>query len=165
MLAKNIVLHIKHEMLSEQIVNNLGEFFMLKTLILGVQIMIQQLTPNLPVDVIEPSAEFFAKVGFEVTIRVPEEGKMGFAILVNGTQQVMYQTRESLIEDDASLATAGSPVLLYITVANLDAVAAKLTGYEKAFEERTTFYGAREITYREPGGHLVTFAQFAEPPK
>ena len=135
---------------------------MLKALILGTQIMIQQLTPNLPVDSIEPSAEFFSKVGFQVTVRVPEEGTMGFAILVNGSQQVMYQTRESLKEDDAALATAGSPVLLYVTVSDLDAVAKKLAGYDQVMEERTTFYGAREITYREPGGHLVTFAQFPE---
>ncbi|UTW58928.1 hypothetical protein KFE96_01070 [Kordiimonas sp. SCSIO 12603] len=135
---------------------------MLKALILGAQIMIQQLTPNLPVDSIEPSAEFFAKIGFEVTVRVPEEGAMGFAILMNGNQQVMYQTHDSLKEDDASLATAGSPVLLYVTVNDLDAVAEKLKGYDKVMEERTTFYGAREITYREPGGHLVTFAQFPE---
>ncbi|MCK0070300.1 VOC family protein [Kordiimonas laminariae] len=135
---------------------------MLKALILGAQIMIQQLTPNLPVDSIEPSAEFFAKIGFEVTVRVPEGGAMGFAILVNGNQQVMYQTYDSLKEDDASLATAGSPVLLYVTVNDLDAVAEKLKGYDKVMAERTTFYGAREITYREPGGHLVTFAQFPE---
>ena len=25
---------------------------------------------------------------------------------------------------------------------------------------RTTFYGATEVGYREPGGHVVTFAQF-----
>ncbi len=135
---------------------------MFKALILGTQIMIQQLTPNLPVETIEPSAEFFAKVGFEVTVRMPEEGTMGFAILVNGNQQVMYQTHASLKEDHPVLATGASPVMLYITVSDLNAVAAKLSGYEQPMKERTTFYGAREITYREPGGHLVTFAQFAE---
>lgn len=122
--------------------------------------MIQQLTANLPVDTIEPSADFFAKVGFEVFVRVPDKGPMGFAILANGTQQVMYQTYASLKEDSAVFAEAGKPVLLYITVSDLNAVAAKLEGYKIGMEERTTFYGAREITYREPGGHLVTFAEF-----
>jgi len=124
--------------------------------------MIQQLTPNLPTDAIEPSAEFFAKVGFSVAVRVPDEGMMGFAILANGDQQVMYQTRQSLAEDDALFANAGSPVFLYVTVSDLDSIAAKLEGYEVAMEERTTFYGAREISYKEPSGHIVTFAQFPE---
>lgn len=135
---------------------------MLKALIIGAQIMIQQLTPNLPTDAIEPTAAFFAKVGFEVSVRVPEEGPMDFAILVNGSQQVMYQTRASLTEDDAVFADAGSPVFLYVTVGDLDAVAAKLEGYDIAMPERTTFYGAREISYREPSGHIVTFAEFPE---
>ena len=35
-----------------------------------------------------------------------------------------------------------------------------LAGRELAFPRRTTFYGATEVGYREPGGHYVTFAQF-----
>jgi predicted lactoylglutathione lyase len=124
--------------------------------------MIQQLTPNLPTDAIEPSAEFFGKVGFNVAVRVPDEGAMDFAILVNDSQQVMYQTRQSLTEDDSVFANAGSPVFLYVTVSDLDGVAAKLDGFEVAMKERTTFYGAREISYREPSGHIVTFAEFPD---
>lgn len=126
--------------------------------------MIQQLTANLPVDAIEPTAEFFGKVGFEVTVRVPEEGAMGFAILANGTQQVMYQTKESLQEDSATFAGAANtaPVMLYITVDDVKAVAEKLQGYEIAMDWRETFYGAMEIGFKEPGGHLVTFAEFPD---
>jgi hypothetical protein len=29
------------------------------------------------------------------------------------------------------------------------------------FDERTTFYGAREICVRDPAGNVVVFAQFA----
>lgn len=126
--------------------------------------MIQQLTPNLPVEVIEPSAEFFGKVGFDVAVRVPEEGPMGFAILMNGNQQVMYQTRDSLVEDSPVFGAASdvAPVMLYITVEDVKSVAAKLSGYEVAMDWRETFYGATEISYKEPGGHLVTFAEFPE---
>jgi hypothetical protein len=31
--------------------------------------------------------------------------------------------------------------------------------------ERTTFYGAREIGIKDPGGHYLTFAQFAAAPQ
>ena len=126
--------------------------------------MIQQLTANLPVDSIEPTAEFFGKIGFEVSVRVPEEGPMGFAILVNGTQQVMYQTKDSLKEDSDAFDTAANvaPVMLYITVEDVKAVAEKLDGYEIVMDWRKTFYGATEIGFKEPGGHLVTFAEFPD---
>ena len=30
---------------------------------------------------------------------------------------------------------------------------------------RTTFYGAKEIGVRDPGGHIITFAQFGAAPQ
>ncbi len=126
--------------------------------------MIHQLTPNLPVDTIEPSANFFGKIGFEVSVRVPEEGPMDFAILMSGTQQVMYQTKQSLVDDSPAFAAASNvaPVLLYITVPDVKAVAAALEGYEISMDWRKTFYGAKEIGFTEPGGHMVTFAEFPD---
>ncbi|MEX0300129.1 MAG: VOC family protein [Kordiimonas sp.] len=126
--------------------------------------MIQQLTPNLPVEAIEPSAAFFEKIGFEVAVRVPEEGAMDFAILMNGDQQVMYQTKQSLIDDSPAFAKAAdvAPVLLYVTVPDVKAVAAALEGYEVSMDWRETFYGAKEIGFTEPGGHMVTFAEFPD---
>lgn len=126
--------------------------------------MIQQLTANLPVDSIEPTAAFFAKIGFEVTVRVPEEGPMGFAILANGTQQVMYQTKESLKEDSDAFGSASEvgPVMLYISVDDVKAVASRLKGHDIVMDWRETFYGAIEISYKEPGGHIMTFAEFPD---
>jgi len=126
--------------------------------------MIDQLTANLPVDTIEPSAAFFAKIGFEVAVRVPDEGPMDFAILMHGSQQVMYQTKKSLIDDSPAFAAAANvaPVLLYITVPDVKAVAAVLEGHEVSMDWRETFYGAKEIGFTEPGGHMVTFAEFPD---
>ena len=133
----------------------------------GDKPVILQLTPKLAVDRIEPSAEFFGKVGFTVSVQVPEDDHMGFAILVNGSNQVMYQTRTSLAEDSDTFGAANdvAPVMIYITVEDVDAIAQKLKGYDVAMEMRETFYGAREISYKEPGGHLVTFAEFKEQPE
>jgi len=126
--------------------------------------MIQHLTPNLAVDRVEPSAEFFKKIGFEITVQVPEGDHMGFALLALGTNQVMFQTRTGLVEDSDTFADAANatPVMLYVTVDDLAAVAAKMNGYTVLMEERETFYGAKEISYREPGGHIVTFAEFPD---
>jgi uncharacterized glyoxalase superfamily protein PhnB len=138
--------------------------------------MITQLTPNLAVDRIEPSAEFFRKVGYELAVQVPEQvseqvsgqvdgaERMGFAIMANGDQQVMLQTVTSIREDcpEVEDAATGRPVLLFVTVPDVKAVAKALDGYEIAMDWRETFYGATEIGFREPGGHIVTFAQFKE---
>ena len=127
--------------------------------------MIKEVTANLVVDRIEPSADFFAKVGFEINMQVPEGNHMGFALLKSGDAQLMYQTRESLKEDSATFEKAydgRTPSMLFITVEDVAAVETSLAGYKVMMPMRDTFYGAREITYEEPGGHYVTFAEFAE---
>jgi len=52
------------------------------------------------------------------------------------------------------------PTFLYIEVDSLDVVISAMTGAEVVMPERKTFYGAREIGVKDPGGHVLTFAQF-----
>lgn len=126
------------------------------------QKLVSKLTPVLPVATIEPSVGFFVAVGFQVVVRVPEEGAMGFAILHNGATEVMLQTFDSIYEDDPSFKVVidKAPSLLFAEVSDIDAVASAVADFEVVMPRRETFYGATEITVREPGGHLVTFAQF-----
>ena len=122
----------------------------------------KKLTPVLYVEEIEPCLPFWVdRLGFEKTVEVPEGDRLGFVILKKGNVEVMYQTRESVGKDVPAL--AGTPMggaLLFIEVDDLDAVERALRGVEVVFPRRTTFYGAREIGVREPGGNAVTFAQF-----
>lgn len=121
----------------------------------------KRLTPVLYVEEIEPALEFWERLGFERTAEVPEGDRLGFVILESGPVQVMYQTRTSVQNDAPELAdTPMRGSLLFIEVADLDAVMPALEGVEIAVPRRTTFYGADEIAVREPGGNLVTFAQF-----
>jgi hypothetical protein len=53
------------------------------------------------------------------------------------------------------------PSFLFVEVPDIDAIAAALDGENIVMPRRKTFYGATEIGYHEPGGHYVTFAQFA----
>ena len=123
----------------------------------------KSLTPVVYVEEIEPVLEFWTKLGFEVTVEVPEGDRLGFVILTSGTVEVMYQTRASVEGDVPSLAdTPMGGNLLFIQVDDLDAVEAAVEGAEVTFPRRTTFYGAEEIGVREPGGNAVTFAQFAD---
>lgn len=131
--------------------------------------MILQSTPVLFVDQIEPSEAFFAKLGFERTVEVEEDGGVGFIIMMQGGRTdsglgVMLQTRSSARADmdgaDPSIFDA-SGTFLFLSVADVDAAARTLDGYEQFLARRETFYGATEVGFREPGGHYVVLAQLA----
>ncbi|GHF13253.1 hypothetical protein GCM10017044_04040 [Kordiimonas sediminis] len=123
---------------------------------------------NIPVAEIEPSLPFWEAVGFTVTDSVPVDGPdgsgpLGFAIVSNGSHHFMLQSVAS-IEDDLEIFggkdLTASPVLLYLTVEDIDAVANALADYPVVLPRRDTFYGATEIGYFAPDGTQVTFAQF-----
>jgi uncharacterized glyoxalase superfamily protein PhnB len=125
---------------------------------------VKKLTPVLLVDEIEPCMKFWMeRLGFAKTVDVPDGDKLAFVILQNGTIELMYQTHASVEKDtpgNAQLHVKG-PTFLYVEVDSLDETVAAIDGVEVVMPVRTTFYGAKEIGVKEPGGHVVTFAQFA----
>lgn len=123
----------------------------------------KRLTPVLVVDAIEPSLPFWAeRLGFEQTAQVPHGDRLGFVALRRGDVEVMLQTVASVADDVPDLADdlAVGGTALFVEVDDLDAIDAALEGVERPIPRRTTFYGADEIVVRDPGGHVVTFAQF-----
>lgn len=123
-----------------------------------------RLTPVLVVDEIAPCLQFWVdRLGFAKTAEVPHEGHLGFVILERDAIQVMYQSRASVAADVPPLARAPSKgTFLYLVVDDLNAVETALGGITLIVPRRTTFYGADELIVNEPGGNVVTFAQFAE---
>lgn len=126
--------------------------------------MIQSITPILYVQEIEPVLPFWTeRLGFQVSAEVGEGERLGFVILERDGTELMIQTRESVENDVPALAdTPMGGTILFIRVADLDAVIEKLQGAEVLVPRRTTFYGAEEIYVREPGGNVVGFAEFGE---
>lgn len=123
---------------------------------------VKRLTPVLMVDAIEPCLAFWVdKLGFAKTIEVPHENHLGFVALERDDIQVMYQTKASVAADVP--AAAQSPqrgTFLFIEVDDLDAIASALKSVTPVVPRRKTFYGSDELIVREPGGNMVTFAQF-----
>lgn len=120
-------------------------------------------TPVLFVEAIEPCLAFWVdRLGFNREVEVPHGDRLGFVILARDGVQVMLQSFASGAEDVPELAAAQrqGPSFLFVKVADIDAVERSLQGMDPVIPRRTTFYGAVEIGYREPGGHFVTFAQF-----
>jgi catechol 2,3-dioxygenase-like lactoylglutathione lyase family enzyme len=124
----------------------------------------KRITPVLYVESIEPSLPFWVdRLGFRITVEMPEGDALGFVILERNGVQLMMQTRASVSSDVPEL--SGTPMggtLLFIEVEDLDRVEEALTGIPPITPRRTTFYGADELIVREPGGNAVTFAQFGE---
>jgi uncharacterized glyoxalase superfamily protein PhnB len=124
-----------------------------------------KLTPVLMVDSIEQALPFWVdRLGFTKTVEVPEGSRLGFVILVNAGAEVMLQTWESLEKDMPSLAAAPrlARTSLFIEVDDFSDALSRMKGCEVALEERTTFYGMREIGVWAPGGHFVCLAARAE---
>ncbi len=127
--------------------------------------LVEKSTPVLFVEAIEPSLPFWSALGFQRGIEVPDGERLAFVILSAGSVELMYQTVRSLQNDSANVAGLFShdKTFLFVEVGDIDLVAGKLAAYEIVMPRRQTFYGSTEIGYREPGGHIVTFAQM--PPR
>jgi uncharacterized glyoxalase superfamily protein PhnB len=124
------------------------------------------LTPVLIVDAVEPGIAFWTdRLGFTKENEVPgPDGTLVFASVKKDDVEVMYQTRASVIADGGSAAELdGHSVALFITVpsiADLDAIEARVKGAPVVKPRHDTFYGATEFYVREPGGNVVGFAAF-----
>jgi uncharacterized glyoxalase superfamily protein PhnB len=124
----------------------------------------KKLTPILVVDGIEECLPFWVdRLGFTKSMEAPDGDRLAFVGLVHGSIEIMLQTRSSVTDDLPALApeVAAARGFLYLEVEDIDAVAALLDGVEVVMPRRETFYGATEISVREPGGHFVTFAQIS----
>lgn len=125
-----------------------------------------RLTPVLIVEGVEPCLSFWVdRLGFKAANQVPgPDGKLVFASVEREGIEVMYQTRASVLAESPGMAAdlAGHSVVLFITVADLDAVEKAVAGAPVVKARHQTFYGSTEIYVREPGGHTVGFAQMSE---
>jgi uncharacterized glyoxalase superfamily protein PhnB len=127
----------------------------------------ESVTPVLIVERVEPTRDFFRdRLGFAQEAEVPHEDAVGFVILAKDGIEVMIQSHASVIADvghDAARAvnetiSGRGAVGLYVSVSDVELVVPAIADADVIVPLRKTFYGAHEITVREPGGHAVTFA-------
>lgn len=119
---------------------------------------LKKLTTLLVVDEIEACLPTWQALGYSLTVRVPESGTMGFAILKgpsSGAAELMLQTRESLREDLPGVASKKPSFLLYADVDSLTQARGALKDAQVLVEERETFYGATESWVELTGGVIL----------
>ena len=128
--------------------------------------MINRSTPILHVQKVEPSLQFWTeRFGFTPTVQVPEGNHIGFIALESGSIELMYQTYEGMQAEDNPLAQAvdKGPTFIFMEVPDINRVIKSLDGAEIVQGLHETFYGAKEIVAKEPGGHVVIFSQLPAP--
>lgn len=122
----------------------------------------KKVTPNLMVKNVTNSVEFYRDtLGFQLVMGVPEAGPFDWALMKNGTAEIMLQSRDSLAKEIASFRDAhGCSCALYFDVDDVQALYERIR--TRAFIVRdmhTTFYGTGEFALSDPDGHILVFAQ------
>lgn len=75
----------------------------------------KSITPNIFVEDIEKTIDFYKDIGFELVQTVPDEGDIVWAIMKNEGVRFMFQTFESLKDELPTISREnGGSLLLYI---------------------------------------------------
>ena len=123
---------------------------------------LDKVTTLLVVDRIETCLSTWEKLGYEVTVRVPEKGDAGFVILRGAAGELMLQTRASLAEDLPGVAERRPSYVLYANVASIADAKKALPEAEIIVAERKTFYGAKEAWVEIAGGAIIGLSEHDE---
>jgi uncharacterized glyoxalase superfamily protein PhnB len=123
---------------------------------------VQAITPNLIVNNIEVSLEFYRQLGFELTMHVPEERPYVFAGVAAGSAQIFLNDKKAFGPELPPWArTRGGALTLYIKLEGFDEVLKIARDRKMKFiqEPETQFYGMREFAVEDPDGFVLTFAE------
>jgi len=120
---------------------------------------LKKLTTLLVVDAIEPCLETWQALDYEIAVRVPDEGTLGFVILAGPSGELMLQTRASLKQDLPAVLALAPTHLLYGDVHSLAEAQHGLPSARVIVPERKTFYGATEIWFELEAGVILGLAE------
>lgn len=124
---------------------------------------ITKTTPILCVQSIEDCLPFWTqKLGYQKTVEVPHNGKIGFVILIKDNLELMLQTHQSVADDLPQIADFFLPgkICLYSDVDSIEDAVSSLKGEQIIVPLSTTNYGAKEIWARNKDGIVLGFAEF-----
>ena len=121
----------------------------------------KSIAPNLFVSDINSTISFYQQLGFELTMQVPEQGDMVWAMMTCGDVTFMFQTMESLNHELPAIArTPGGSLLFYIQVKDIRALHARIKDKVTLLKDlEKTFYGATEFSLADNNGFVLTFAE------
>lgn len=126
-------------------------------------IILKQLTPNLMVNNVNETVDFYQKIlGFVLIMSVPEEGVLNWAMVQHGQVSMMFQQRENIIAEYPVLKNTplGGGLTFYIRLRDVKGLYNKIkTQVTIVLDLHNTFYGAEEFAIQDNNGFVLTFAE------
>jgi len=121
----------------------------------------ETLSPNIFVNDMNATIEFYKNLGFEKIMSVPETGNYDWAMLTNGNVTFMFQTFASLANQLPEIHRKdGGSLLFYIKLKGIRAFHDKIKDKAKVIHElNKTFYGATEFSIVDNNDYVLTFAE------
>jgi uncharacterized glyoxalase superfamily protein PhnB len=122
----------------------------------------ESLSPNIFVNDMNQTIEFYKSIGFSVIMTVPEAGNnFDWAMMMNGNVTIMFQTFVSLGEELPQVSRHnGASMLFYIKLPKIreffELIKDKVTIVTPL---NKTFYGATEFVIVDNNNYLLTFAE------
>ena len=122
----------------------------------------ESLSPNIFVNDMSETLDFYRSIGFQLIMTVPETGNdLVWAMMTNGDVTFMFQTFASLGEELPNISRKdGGSLLFYINIKKIreffELIKDKVTVL-KGLE--TTFYGATEFSILDNNNYVLTFAE------
>ena len=124
----------------------------------------KELVPELIVDDVSRSTQFYKELGFEVTQQAPEEGTPTWAEIVNGPTHFMLQDWQETLNEMPQLAgRARGGITIFVlrldTQDEVRQIARSLSGQTNVvLPIRETDYGTVEFGITDPDGYVILFS-------
>ncbi len=123
--------------------------------------MMETVSPNIYVNSLPATVQFYKKLGFEVVATVPDNGDPIFVMMVCGGVTFMFQTFAS-IENTLPVVrrTDGGSLLLYVKMKGVRAFCERIKDQVTVLHTlEKTFYGATEFSIEDNNHYMITFAE------
>ena len=126
--------------------------------------MLKSLTPNLMVNDVEETIDYYTDVlGFTLLMTVPETGKLDWAMVKRNDVIMMFQSTKSLKEGVPRLQgeKPGGGLTFYIKVDRITEIHEELFNNcaEIISELESTFYNTIEFSIVDVNGYILTFSE------
>jgi uncharacterized glyoxalase superfamily protein PhnB len=121
----------------------------------------ESLSPNIYVQDVAATIEFYQILGFKPVMTVPENGEQPVWVMMqNGHVTIMFESFKNIEGRLPEISrTNGGSLLLYIKVKDIRGFFAAIKDKVTVLSElEKTFYGATEFVVKDCNGYVLTFA-------
>ena len=121
----------------------------------------ESLSPNMYVNDVKDTMDFYRKLGFNSIMTVPEGAEEPvWAMMQNGNVTIMFESIKNIDGQLPEISRqTGGALLLYIKVEDVNALFESVKDQVNVLKEpHNTFYGATEFMIQDCNGFVLTFA-------